>query len=215
MEIIFDFLRKLKENNNREWFNENKDFYLKAKAEFEDFLQNLIERVGEFEPLVKSLTPKDVMFRIYRDTRFSKDKRPYKEFFCAFLAAGGKKSPFAGYYIHLEPENTFVGGGVYCPKGEILRAVREFIYQNLEQFKQIIENQDFIKTFGGVYGEKLKVAPRGFPKDFEHIDLLKYKSYALMSPLPEKFVLQDVISIFEKMKPFNDFLNKAIYSQST
>ncbi len=206
----YNFLRLLKANNNRDWFNANKNLYLEAKAEFEQFVRGLIEKISEFEPVLADLEPSQTVFRIYRDTRFSKDKRPYKEFFGSFIAYGGRKSQFAGYYIHIEPDNSFVGAGVYCPKSEVLKPIRQRIFHEPERFLEILNSPEFKKVYGGIYGEKMKGYPRGYPKDFQYIDLLRYKSYAIMAYLPEDFNLDDVVEYCRIAKPFNDFINGAI-----
>ncbi len=210
MHRVIEFLTLLKDNNNRQWFNDNKQLYLEAKAEFEQWLEQLLGKISDIEPQLAYLTPKDMIFRIYRDTRFSKDKRPYKENFGAVLAPGGKKSPFAGYYIHIEPGASFVGGGIYCPKTEFLNPVRWHIYENTGRFLDIINSSQFKETFGSISGEKLKNPPRGFPRDFPHIDLLKYKSYVVKADIPDTPGIEQVLDIIRKIKPFNDFLNEAI-----
>ena len=210
LQHLYDFLRELKKNNNREWFKANKTKYLTAKKEAENFMQVLIGQIAQWEPETAYLTPAQTLFRIYRDTRFSKDKRPYKEAFCGFIAPGGRKSPLAGYYIHLEPGNTFAGGGVWHPPSPLLRKIREYIFRHPEAFKNIIENEDFKKYFGEIYGEKLKTFPRGFPKDFPYMDLLKYKSYALVHPLPDRPSVEETVKAFKKMRKFNEFINKAL-----
>ncbi len=206
----YSFLRSLKANNNRDWFNAHKHNYLAARAEFEQFIRSVIERISEFEPVLADLEPSQTLFRIYRDTRFSKDKRPYKEFFGSFLAHGGRKSQFAGYYIHIEPNNSFIGAGVHCPKSEVLKPVRKRIFYEPQKFLEVLNAPKFKKVYCGIYGEKMKGYPRGYSKDFEYIDLLRYKSYSIMAYLPEDFSLDDVVEYCRIAKPFNDFINGAI-----
>lgn len=215
LKTSFDFLLELQFNNNRQWFKENEDFYKKAKSEFEDFTSNLITGLQKIEPEIGELTPKDCTFRIYRDVRFSKDKEPYKNNMGAFIVKGGKKSPFAGYYVHLEPGGSFVGGGVYMPEKAVLDKIRNAIFQNPEPLKKILNNKKFKSYFNEIYGEKLKTAPKGFPKDFEDIDLLKHKHYALAHSLNDDFwtnnnVDAEILKVFSVMKEFNDYFNDII-----
>lgn len=213
--VVFDFLKQLSVNNNKEWFHSNKPLYEKAKFGFEEYIQFLIGEMSKFDKSLKDINAKDCIFRIFRDVRFAKDKTPYKNNFGAYIVEGGKKSIKAGYYFHLEPDNSFIGGGVYCPQAEQLLAVRTEIYKNANAFKSIIVNNKFKKTFPEIYGEKLKAAPRGFDKDFEDIELLKYKSYTFVISASDKEInskgLTDkILDTFKTLKPMNDYLNKAI-----
>lgn len=215
LKTSFDFLLELQFNNNRQWFKGNEDFYKKAKSEFEDFTASLINGLRKIDSEIGELTLKDCTFRIYRDVRFSKDKEPYKNNMGAFIVKGGKKSPFAGYYVHLEPGGSFVGGGVYMPEKTVLDKIRNAIFQNPEPLKKILNNKKFKSFFNEIYGEKLKTAPKGFPKDFEDIDLLKHKHYALAHSLHDDFWTKDnvdseILKVFSVMKEFNDYFNEII-----
>ena len=150
-----------------------------------------------------------------RDTRFSKDKSPYKTNFGAFIVPGGKKSGNAGYYFHLDPEGTFAGGGVYHPEVHILKKVRNEIFENGEEFRNIIEDKEFRDRFGEMYDDRLKTPPKGFPKDYEHIDLLKYKSYIVSRSYELDLVrsdqlLETVTNDFRQMYPLIRFINFAL-----
>jgi uncharacterized protein (TIGR02453 family) len=206
MENIINFLNELKANNNREWFNENKKVYESAKNQFEDFVNLLIMKIKEFDSSIDVTSAKDCTFRIYRDVRFSKNKEPYKTNMGAYIAKGGRKSEFAGYYIHLEPGASFAGGGIYMPQAKVLKAIREDIYNDAETFKNIIYDTEFKTMFPELYGEKLKTAPKGFPKDFPDIDLLNFKSYTVTKVITEKEILSDsffdtLIKIFKTQNP--------------
>ena len=161
------------------------------------------------------LTPKDCMFRIFRDVRFSNDKRPYKTNFGSYISKGGRKGMYAGYYFHISPEESFTGGGLYMPPAELLKAVREHIAENTDEFLEIIDQPEFKKMYPEMYDDKLKTAPKGFPKDHEHIDLLRYKSYVFSHSFSredivgEKYIGQ-MVSAFHVLQPFNRFLNEAI-----
>jgi uncharacterized protein (TIGR02453 family) len=213
--IVIDFLHELKQNNNREWFNENKSQYEAARKEMENFVDHLIGNIRSFDPGIGDLTAKQTLFRIYRDIRFSKDKTPYKTYFGSYMAPGGRKSEKAGYYIHLSPDECFVGGGSHLPVGENLKKVRSEIYYNLKEFEQIINKSDFKKAFGELKGERLSRPPQGFPKDFKGIELLKLKDFTVFQRFDEKEVIKEdfdkkILDLFKKMKPFNEFLNRAL-----
>ncbi len=212
---IYRFLIELQINNNRAWFNNNKQRYLEAKELFDTFVDQLIQGLKTVDNSIDVESAKDCVFRIYRDTRFSKNKAPYKENFGASIVRGGRKSPFAGYYINIEPDRSFVGGGIYHPDSRVLRALRQHIFEHSEEFKHILNDKSFKAYFPEIYGDKLKIAPKGFPKDFSEIDLLKHKDYAVIHKLDNDFFLQyDVIiqllKIYEIQKPFNDFLNESL-----
>ncbi|MBT6684763.1 MAG: DUF2461 domain-containing protein [Bacteroidetes bacterium] len=212
---IFEFLEGIKNNNNREWFHANKEKYNFAKTEFETLVNSLISEISIFDSDIENVVAKDCIFRIFKDVRFSKDKTPYKPNFGAYIVRGGKKSGFAGYYLHVEPNMSFLGGGVHMPQSPELKAIREGIFNNVVEFKKIIANKNFSKHFKEFYGEKLKNPPRGFSKEFPDIELLKYKSYIVVHELSDEEILgksfeKIALDVFKLMKPFNDFINRAI-----
>ncbi|MBN2681377.1 MAG: DUF2461 domain-containing protein [Bacteroidales bacterium] len=217
LENALIFLDSLQNNNNRNWFNENKEKYNSAKSEFETFVSEVIINLRAIDSSVGDMAAKDCMFRINRDVRFSNNKEPYKNNFGAFMAKEGRKSIYAGYYIHLEPHNSFIGGGIYMPEAKNLNAIRQHIYDNYIEFKKILENKTFKSYFPEIYGEKLKTAPKGFPKDFEGIDLLKHKHYAVTFPVDNKFwskpdLVKNVMKVFEQLSVYNKFINLAFES---
>jgi len=212
---IYNFLLELRENNNRNWFHANKKKYEQAKKDFQLFVELCIEQIKDIDPDISGLNAKDCMFRIFRDVRFSNDKRPYKTNFGAFLAKNGRKSRFGGYYIHIEPEQCFLGGGCYMPATNVLKAIRTEIYHHPDEFRNLIENKKFVQHFPELYGEKLKTAPRGFPKDFKDIDLLNYKHYAVSKAINDELVLSNQFSAeientFKTLYPLNRFLNEIV-----
>jgi uncharacterized protein (TIGR02453 family) len=212
---ILAFLHALKENNSREWFHANKPWYQQAKNEFDIVTTQLIALVNTIDPEVGLPSVNDCTFRIFRDTRFSNNKEPYKNNFGAYVNRGGKKSPFAGYYLHLEPGGCFLAGGIYLPEPKVLNAVRQEIYHLTDEFKEIIHHPDFISTFGQIEGEKLKTAPKGYDKEWPDIDLLRYKSYSLMHYVGEDEVTSPHFAdklqlVFGRMKPMNDFINRVV-----
>ena len=207
------FLADLQKNNEREWFKSNQKSYNEAKLNFESFIQKLISEIIVFDPILKGLEAKSCIFRINRDIRFSHDKSPYKTNFGAFIVRGGRKNgdKFAGYYIHIEPGKSFIAGGAYMPPSPWLSALREKIDHDPGKFLMIIQNKDFIKTYGQLDGDRLKTPPRGYSSDNPNIELLKYKSYLVLKEVPDKVVvspdyLETVIKALKVMKPLNDFL---------
>jgi uncharacterized protein (TIGR02453 family) len=209
-----DFLTGIKCNNNRDWFLGNRPSYLEAKSNFETFVQEIIDKIILFEPIMKGLEAKSCLFRINRDIRFSNDKSPYKSHFGAFMVRGGKNNGdrFAGYYFHIEPGKSIMAGGAYTPPAPWLSSIREKISDYPDDFLKITKAKEFIKYFGSLDGEKLKTAPKGYPKDHPNIELLKYKSYLVVNNASDKMVLDDdfqdhVIKVFKAMKPLNDYLN--------
>lgn len=209
-----EFLSKLSKHNDREWFSKNRKEYEVSKANFEKFVQEVIDRIIVFDPILKGLEAGQCIFRINRDTRFAKDKSPYKTNFGAFIVRGGRKNgdKFTGYYLHVEPGKSFVAGGAYMPPAPWLGAIREKIVSEPGKIKKIIASKEFIKFFGELEGEKLRSAPRGYASDHPQIELLKHKSYLVMHDLKDADLLKSdfqnfVVEAFKAMKPINDFLN--------
>jgi len=190
--ILFEFLKELKNNNNREWFQLNKDFYNKARQAFESFINELIPLIRTVDLQIDMITAKDCVFRIYRDVRFSTDKAPYKTNMGAYIARGGKSSMMAGYYVHFEPGASMLAGGLYMPLAETLKKIREEIFYQADDFKKIIYRKEFVSCFGEINDPgKMKNPPKGFSKDFPEIELLKFRSYAVMHPVPDELALKD------------------------
>jgi uncharacterized protein (TIGR02453 family) len=213
--IIYDFLTKLSENNSREWYHANKDLYSKAKYEFEILTIKLISIVNEVDASVGFMQPNDCTFRIFRDTRFSNDKTPYKTNFGAYVNREGKKSRFAGYYLHVQPGQSFIACGLHMPDAAVLNAVRQEIYHMTDEYKTIINNAKVKQKFGEVVGDKLKMAPKGFDKSFVDIDLIKFKSFNLIkyytnAQLMDASFEAEIRNMFELMRPFNQFFNRVI-----
>jgi uncharacterized protein (TIGR02453 family) len=212
----FRFLQQLKVNNDKVWFDANRSQYSKLRKEFEDFLEIVIAEISQFDREASQTTARASIFRINRDIRFSNDKLPYKTNFGAFIAKGGRKGINSGYYIHIEPGECFLAGGIYMPSAPMLKAIREEIFENTDAFKDIIHSPDFMKHFGDRIGdEKLKSAPRGFPKDFPDMDYLKYKSYTVLKSEPDSIYqkpdfIKEIKAVFKAMAPFNQFLNHAV-----
>lgn len=213
---VFKFLKELKVNNHKEWFDANRSWYNDLRKEFEEFINLVIAEIGLFDKEAAQTTAKASLFRINRDIRFSKDKLPYKTNFGAFIAKGGRKGMNGGYYIHIEPGECFLAGGIYMPSGSMLKAIRTEIYENIDEFEQIVSAPLFLKHFGReMWGEKLKTAPKGFPKDFQKIEYLKYKHYTLFKKEPDNIYIKpsfinEVRDVFKEMVKFNNFLNRSL-----
>ncbi|MFV0555197.1 MAG: DUF2461 domain-containing protein [Mangrovibacterium sp.] len=189
MKNILNFLAKLEQNNNREWFQTNKSQYTQAQQQLGLITEMLINEVKQFDSSIAYVQPKDCIFRIYRDVRFSHDKRPYKNHFGSYIAPDGRKSIFPGYYLHIQTGASFVAGGLHCPDKDILQAVRQEIASNGDEFLEIINEPEFKKYFPEMVGEKLKTAPKGFDKEHQYIDLLRYKSFDFFHPLSDSELL--------------------------
>lgn len=210
-----EFLSELKVNNNRDWFQKNKKHHESIKSDMLTFLGRIIPEISLFDPEVTAIQPKDCIFRIYRDIRFSNDKTPYKTHIGAFISKTGRKGNNPGYYIHLEPGQSFLAGGLYMPPPELLKAVRNEIYFNTGEFRAIISQPDFIEYFGKLDDfDKLTRPPKGFEADWPDIDLLKYKSYVVSHHVKdnafEKATPEDLIlPVFKALYPLNAFLQRA------
>lgn len=210
-----DFLKVLKKNNNRDWFEKNRTKYEAARVDFASFINNLITELGKQDSSLKGETAKDSIFRIYRDVRFSKNKDPYKTNFGAVVCKGGRKSDRACFYIQVEPGNSFIAGGKWMPQGDQLKDIRQEIFYRTKDFKKILNEKSFKKYFGKLSDLKLKLPPKGFDKSFTDIELLKYTSFIVETPLKDSDLLSKNIykkcsEVFKGMKPLLDFLNEAV-----
>ena len=217
MHTAINFLKKLKKNNNKAWFEANRNVYTEAKQELENFLEGLISVYGKTDDSIASLTPKECMFRINRDVRFSKDKSPYKLNFGASINSGGKKSSLAGYYLHIEPGKSFVGGGLWMPEPAELSKIRQEIDYNLKEFTSLLKSPSFKKQFGTLYtGEDISLVrvPKGYEADNPAATYLKLKSFIATRSLTDEEItsasLQKICtSAFTALKPLLEFINRA------
>ena len=211
------FLKGLKKNNNKPWFEKNKNSYLAAKDDIGQLTGQLLNGLGKTDKSIADLKAKDCQFRIYRDVRFSKDKTPYKTNMGAWINKGGKKINSAGYYFHCEPGQSFIAGGFYLPMPPELNKIRQEIDYNFDEWKKIINNKNFKKYFvKGVEGiESLSRPPKGYDDSNPAIEFLKMKSFIVTCQLTDtaiesKTLVKDVLKTYEAMKPFIDFLNHAV-----
>ncbi len=212
---ILDFLKLLSANNNREWFQKHKADYLEVQRKFEELLAVVISRIAVFDKSVAHLEPKDCTYRIYRDTRFSADKSPYKNHIGGYINARGKKSNHCGYYIHLEPGNCMLAGGSWCMPSEMLRAVRLSVYDNIDEYRSIVEDPVFRQYFPVVGETFLKTNPKGFPKDFPFPQYIRCKDFTISYRIEDSFYddpdyLEKIAAAFFQLKRFADFVNYTV-----
>ena len=212
------FLSQLKKNNNKPWFDSHRAQYEAGRIDFSNFIQLVIDALQKTDTTITGLTAKDCQFRINRDVRFSKDKRPYKENFGAFICRGGKKSIYAGYYFHLAPGNSFLGGGLWHPEPANLKKVRQELDYNWEEFASILKNKNFKKTFGDLYkGEdlSLKRMPKGYEEDNPAIDYLKLQSLIAEAKIKDEDLTKSTlhkktVTAFEALQPLLNFINRSL-----
>ena len=212
MKEIIDFLQRLAKNNDKTWFDAHKNEYLDVKKRFEEFALEFMHGVEEFEPRVHGLQIKDITYRIYRDVRFSLDKRPYKTWMGVYVCPKGKKSGMAGYYIHIEPDTNeyFLAAGLYNPTKEVLKSVREEIMLEGDHFVGTLEN---CKDFTLPWDEALKRVPKGYDENYKHSKYYRLKTYTLFKPLTKKQVLskdflKDALADLKRCQEYNEMLNR-------
>jgi len=209
---IFDYLKDLSENNNREWFNDHKDLFKEVQEEVEKFAEELILEAGKFDEKMARLNAKKSLLRIYRDIRFSKDKTPYKTNFGVSLGMG-KSNEKSGHYLHIEPGKSFIASGIYLPEASVLKEIRKEISVFKDDFLKAKDHEDFKKYYGELSREhELKKIPQGFDKENPMAEFLKLKSFIGVRPLTnkdlmDKNIIVKLTNIMNSAKPLNDFLN--------
>ncbi|MBO9732489.1 MAG: DUF2461 domain-containing protein [Chitinophaga sp.] len=211
----FDFLNQLKQHNNREWFNEHKARFQEEQQQVEIFAEGLLEQLSAHD-LIETPSGKKSLYRIYRDIRFSNDKTPYKTHWSGSFKRA-TKSRRGGYYFHIEPGNSFIGGGFWGPSPADLKLIRDDIAFDAAPLRKIINSKTFINTFESLKGEQLKSAPKGFEADHEAIDLLRYKQFLLIRPFSDKAVLSETFlkeasDTFRHMRPLFDYMSEVLSS---
>ena len=212
------FLKNLKKNNKKEWFDANRSKYEAAKKDVEELSANIIKTLSRVDESIAHLQPKDCMFRINRDVRFSKYKSPYKTNMGVYFSKGGKKGISAGYYFHLEPGSSFVAGGMWMPMAPELKKIRQEIDYNWDEFCKIITSKKFKTTYRDLDRSPeyaLSRSPKGYEDDNPAIEFLKLKSYIATakisdSDLTSKNLVKNVVAHFELLKPLVDFLNRSV-----
>lgn len=215
MRPYLDFLTALAQNNHKDWMDANKKWYLETKERFLADVAVLLKEMTELEPELSAFKPKDCVFRQNRDVRFSANKDPYKTNFGAYFSPGGKKSPGPGYYLQIQPGNSFLAGGIWMPEADTLKKIRKEIDYSGAELQRIENDPDFKKLFSQIEGEKLKTSPRDYDADHQFIEYLKLKSFTVSHQISDKAVetgafITFALDGFQRMKPFNDFLRQAI-----
>lgn len=229
--LIFDFLKDVADNNNREWFHENKATYEAARSEYESGIAEALCRISDFDSSIAGQTAHDCCYRFYRDVRFSSDKSPYKRHFGAYISGHGRKALRGGYYIQMQPGRCLLGFGCWWLPNNILTACRNEIMGNIDDWRKAVENKQFLESFGkpntGTWNDEevsvrgfgyqppLKTAPKGFPRDYEFIDYLKMKDYCCWQTLSEEDFASDawlnkLVRLGKTAKPQMDFINSVV-----
>ncbi len=212
------FLKDLSKNNNKPWFDANREKYENAKTDFAGFIQAIIDKHGKKDKSIAHLKAKDCMFRINRDVRFSKDKSPYKNNMGAYINKGGKKALSGGYYFHCQPGQSFVGGGLWMPMPPELSKVRQEIDYNFDPFKKIIHSKKFKAVYQDLSRDAeyiLSRVPKGYEADNPAAEYLKLKSFVAMTPVKDAELIsadlsKKVLSAFDALQPLLNFINQSI-----
>ncbi|TDO26612.1 DUF2461 domain-containing protein [Sediminibacterium goheungense] len=213
------FLRDLKKNNHKTWFDSNRKAFEAAKADYATLVNEVIKGLGKKDPFIAPLTAKECVFRINRDVRFSKNKDPYKTNMGMYLSRDGKKSLFSGYYFHLEPGGkSFAAGGLWMPEADVIKKVRQEIDYNWNEFSKIIQNKKFVSVYTTLQREEgmvLSREPKGYEKDNPAIEYIKLKSWVATTTftdaqLTSNTLAKDIVAAFETLQPLILFLNRAI-----
>ena len=215
---VFRFLKQLKADNSRRWFGLHRAEYEAARARVLETVDHLIAGIARFDPPIIEQAPEDCLFRIHRDVRFARDKSPYKTHFGAFITDRGRKVDRAGYYLHIEPGECLLAGGLYMPPPPQLKAVRQAILRDSRGLRRIISRPKFVKLFGkSLPGRRLKTAPRDIRGDHPDIDLLRLTSFEIVAALKDaqlqkKDFPEYAAGVFEAMRDFVAWLNRALDS---
>lgn len=209
----FDFLKLIKKNNDRDWFAIHKDKFIKEQVFIEKFADALLMELNSHDA-IETLSGKKSLHRIYRDTRFSNDKTPYKTNWSgSFVRA--TKFRRGGYYFHIEAGNSFVAGGFWSPNAEDLKRIRDDIASDSKTLRKILNSKSFVSTFGTLQGDQLKTTPKGFDAANEAIDLLRYKQFLVIRRFTDNEVLnetflKEVNHTFKNMRPFFDYMSEVL-----
>ncbi len=212
---LLSFLKELSNHNSKEWMDANRELYLAIKEDFLSDVADILAHLSKEEPLLGELKPKDCVFRQNRDVRFSANKQPYKINLAAYFAIGGKKSEGPGYYLHLQPEGSFLAGGIWMPPAVNLKKIRQEIDYSGKALENILTEREFSKYFGEMEGEQLKTVPRDYDKEHPYIHYLRFKSFIVSRTIKDEEVVSGEYvahakTAFEKMKPFHEFLAAAL-----
>ena len=209
----FSFLKTLSKNNHREWFNDHKDLFQQEQALIEAFAGDLLRELNTHD-MIETPSGKQSLHRIYRDTRFSADKTPYKTNWSGNFRRATKYLR-GGYYFRLEPGNSRISGGFWGPNPQDLKRIRDDIAFDAAPLRKILKSRAFVTSFGTLQGEQLKTAPKGFDAGHEAIDLLRYKQFLLIRKFTDKEVLdgqffKEASQTFKHMRPFFDYMSEVL-----
>lgn len=213
----FEFLKQLKKNNNRDWFNKHKERYLTEQANVILFADALVHEMNKHD-VIENENGKSTLFRIYRDVRFSKDKSPFKTCFSGNVKRA-TKARRGSYYFHIEPGNCFAGGGFWEPNPDDLKRIREEISADPTPMRKILASKTVKNYFGEIYGEQLKTTPKGFSPDDPALDLLRYKQFTFIRHFSDREVmapsfLKELNATFKAMRPFLDYMSEVLTTDS-
>lgn len=217
MNKIIKYLEQLEANNNREWYHEHKKDLIEANGEFEKIISEIMIRLGQVDPDILHYEPKELTFKLVRDTRFSNDKSPYNPSFRCHISTQGKLPIPVGYFIQIRPHgNSFFGGGLFADMfKDATRMIRDYLYNNVDEYERIIREPQFASVFE-VKGQALKKVPVGYDPDHKAAEYVKYKCLYLEDYFEDSLLddtdafINHAVKRFLLMKPFNDFLNKAL-----
>ena len=215
MRPYLEFLTALAKNNHKDWMDANKKWYTDTRIRLLEDVEVLLKEMTEIEPELSAFKPKDCVFRQNRDVRFSNNKDLYKTNFGVYFSVGGKKSPGPGYYLQIQPGNSFLAGGIWMPEADTLKKIRKEIDYSGAELERIENDPEFKKLFPSIEGDKLKTSPRDYEAEHPYIEYLKLKSFTVSHPISDKAVdsgafMTFALDGFRTMKPFNDFLRQAI-----
>ncbi|TFV96180.1 DUF2461 domain-containing protein [Algoriphagus kandeliae] len=215
MRPYLKFLSELAQNNHKDWMDANKPWYQETRKEFLADVEVMLKNLAEIDPVFSSFQAKDCVFRQNRDVRFSANKDPYKTNFAAYFSPKGKKSEGPGWYLHIQPGKSFIGGGIWMPMSDTLKKIRKEIDYSGAELEQILSQPDFKKLFPTIEGEKLKTSPREYEADHPYIEFLRMKSFVVSSPIKDQDVgsgnfINMALQGFRTMHPFLQFLERAV-----
>jgi uncharacterized protein (TIGR02453 family) len=215
MRPYLDFLSALSENNHKDWMDANKAWYQSTRARLLEDAEVLLQEMVVLEPSLAAFKAKNCLFRQNRDVRFSANKNPYKNNFGVYFSPTGKNSPGPGYYLQIQPGNSFLAGGIWMPEADMLKKIRKEIDFSGAQLQQIEQAPSFKKLFSGIEGEKLKTSPRDYDATHPYIEYLKLKSFTISHPISDQAIysgafIKFTLDGFYAMKPFIDFLSQAL-----
>lgn len=212
---LFAYLDELSRNNNREWFADHRAEYDELRAGWVADVDMIIRHMALHDPSLRGVEAKQCLYRIYRDTRFSPDKTPYKTYFSALISPVGRHCDRACYYFHVGAGESLTGGGLWCPESKVLKKIRRAIVDNIEEFRGIIDAPELVTDYPQWDGPWLKTAPKGYDRDHPDIDLLRLTSYSREHLLSRDFFSHDgwqeeAARLLLVLKPLNDFINYSI-----